>query len=250
MFKRLTNLTRGLLGLFVAGLERKRPAALLELEKERLRAQIVRYNEGLAGHAGLCERLLTQAKRLKTEEKELRAKAGVHLRAGDLDAAGQYALRLQTVSGQFQDCREQAIQAEKTYQELVRARDEAVRAAQDKIQRLKYDLDDLKVKQATAELHEMAGAMIGNPGGTNDNLARLSLLVDEEREKAAGRARVARDTLGTAGLPGREREQKALAEQALEDFAASEGVTLNLPAPARSPGSASGERPAHDAGGD
>ena len=234
MFKRLLNLARGFLGLFVSGLERKRPAALLELEKERLRGQIVRYNEGLAGHAGLCERLLGQVKRLKAEEKDLRTKAAVHLRAGNLEAAGQYALRLQTVSGQFQENREQAIQAEKTYQELVRARDAAVRAAQDKIQRLKDDLDDLKVKQATADLQEMAGTMIGNFGGTNDNLNRLSALVEEEREKAAGRARVARDTLGTTGGHLREREQKALAEQALEDFAASEGITLHLPAHAAS----------------
>lgn len=240
MLKRLLNLARGGLGLFVSGLERKRPAALLELEKERLRAQIVRYNEGLAGHAGLCERLLGQVKRLKAEEKDLRTKAAVHLRAGNLETAGQYALRLQTVGVQLRENREQAIQAEQTYQDLVRARDAAVRAAQEKIQRLKEDLDDLKVKQATAELQEMAGAMIGNLGGTNDNLNRLSALVDEERERAAGRARVARDTLGTAGVPLREREQKALADQALEDFAASEGITLNLPAPV-----ASAEPPAH-----
>ncbi len=231
MLKRLLNLTRGFFGLFVSGIERKHPAALLELEKEHLRQQIVRYNEGLASHAGLCERLLLQVKRLQTEEKELRTKAAVNLRAGNRDAAGQYALRLQTVTGQLEAHEGQAVQAEATYRELVRARDAAVRGAQEKIEQLKYDLDDLKVKRATAELHEMASAMIGNLGGAGDNLSRLSALVDEEREKAAGRARVARDTLGTTGVHLQEAEQKATAEQALAEFAASEGIVLNLPAP-------------------
>lgn len=247
MFKRLLNLSRGLVGLCVSGLERKRPAALLELEKERLRGQITLYNEGLVGHAGLCERLLSQVKRLKTEEQDLRHKAAVNLRAGNLEVAGQYALRLQTVSAQWQESRAQAASAEKTYQELVLARDQAVRAAQEKIQRLKYDLDDLKVKQATAQLHEMAGAMIGHVDGTNENLVRLSALVDEEREKAAGRARVARDTLATGNLFFQEKERKALADQALEDFAAGEGLTISLPASSPAPRTA-GPRPALEAG--
>ncbi len=235
MFKRLLNLARGFFGLFVTGVERKHPAALLELEKEHLRRQIVQYNEGLSSHAGLCERLISQVKRLQAEEKDLRTKAAVNLQAGNRDAAGQYALRLQTVAGQLQENQQQAVQAEATYQELVRARDTAVREAQDKLERLKYDLNDLKVKRATAELHEMASSMVGNLGGAGDNLSRLQAVIDEEREKAAGRARVARDTLGTSGVRVQEAEQRASAEQALAEFAASEGIVLKLPAPGTDP---------------
>lgn len=231
MLKRLLNLTRGFFGLFVSGVERKHPAALLELEKEHLRRQIVQYNEGLAGHAGMCERLIAQVKRLQTEERDLRGKAAFSLRNGQRDAAGQHALRLQTVAGQLEESRQQAIQAETAYQELVRARDAAVRAAQEKIERLKYDLDDLKMKRATAELHEMASAMVGDFSAAGDNLSRLAALVDEEREKAAGRARVARDTLGATGVHVHEAARQASAEQALAEFAASEGIVLNLPAP-------------------
>ena len=54
MFRRLANVFRGFLGLFVSGLERRNPEALLEVEKENLRKQIANYNEGLAAHAGLC----------------------------------------------------------------------------------------------------------------------------------------------------------------------------------------------------
>ena len=69
MFKRIGNLLRGLLGLFISGLERQNPEALLEIEKEHLRTQIARYNQGLASHAGLCESLMAQVKKLEAELK-------------------------------------------------------------------------------------------------------------------------------------------------------------------------------------
>ena len=39
MFKRIANLFRGFLGLFISGLERQNPEALLENEKENLADQ-------------------------------------------------------------------------------------------------------------------------------------------------------------------------------------------------------------------
>jgi hypothetical protein len=40
MLQRIVNLIRGFLGLFVSGLEKTNPEALLEVEKENLRLQI------------------------------------------------------------------------------------------------------------------------------------------------------------------------------------------------------------------
>jgi hypothetical protein len=51
-------------------------------------------------------------------------------------------------------------------------------------------------------------------------------MVKEERDKAAGRARVAKDSLDFSGVKVQESEQKALASQALADFAAKEGIVL------------------------
>ena len=223
MFRRLINLIRGMFGLQVSKLEKQNPEALLELEKENLRKQISNYNQGLAAHAGLCERLMAQVKKLEGEETSLRSKAGAHLRAGNKEVAGQYALRLQTVSMELKENRVQVQQAETTYQELVKARDASIKEAQTKIAELRYSLDDLKVKRATAELTEMASGMISKIGGAGDTLNRLHQMVEEERQLAAGRARVARDTLDTAELDLQEVEQKALADQALADFAAQEG---------------------------
>jgi phage shock protein A len=243
MWRRISNLFRGFIGLFVSGLERQNPEALLEVEKENLRKQIANYNQGLAAHAGLCERLMTQVKKLEAEERELRAKTAANLRAGNRDLASQQALRLQTTQRELEENRVQLAQAETTYKELIKARDVSVKAAQTKIEQLKHSLDDLKIKKATAELTEMASGMISTIGGSGDTLDRLHGMVEEEREKAAGRARVARDSLNTTDFQVKEEEQKALADQALADFAAKEGLTLDtgestpaLEAPAKSLG--------------
>ena len=241
MFKRISNLIRGFLSLFISGLEKQNPEALLEAEQENLREQIAKYNQGLASHAGLCERLMTQVRKLESEEKDLRAKATVNLKAGNRDVAGQYALRLQTVSGQLNENRTQLEQAEVTYKNLVKARDVAINAARTKIEMLKHSLDDLKVKRAMAELTEMASGMISEIGGSGDTLNRLHEMVEGQRQQAAGRARVAQDSLNTTEVTMKDAEQHALADQALADFAAKEGIAFEpnpreaAAAPAESP---------------
>lgn len=226
MFNRIANLIRGFLSLFVSGMEKRNPEALLEAEKENLRRQIAEYNQGLAAHAGLCERLMTQVKRLEIEERELRAKASANLKAGNREVAGQYALRLQTIERQLAENRAQLAAAEETYKSLLKARDVAVNAARTKIEMLRHSLDDLKVKRAMAELTEMASGMISTIGGSGDTLDRLHTMVEAEREKAAGRARVAKDSMDTSQVDLKGAEQAALAEQALAEFAAREGIAL------------------------
>jgi len=232
MFQRISNLVRGFFSLFVSGLERQNPEALLEVEQENLRKQIGQYNQGLASHAGLCERLIAQVRQLENEERDLRAKTTANLRAGNRDTAAQYALRLQTIERELSENRSQLEQAEKTYKDLVRARDVAINAARAKIESLKSGITDLKMKRAMAELTEMASGMITNIGSSGETLDRLHNIVEEERSKAAGRVRVARDTMDTSGLVVKEAEQRALADQALADFAAKEGIALDLAAPA------------------
>jgi phage shock protein A len=239
MWRRLSNLVRGFFGLFISGLERQNPEALLEVEQENLRRQIGQYNTGLASHAGLCERLISQVKQLEGEQRDLRAKTTANLRAGNRDAAAQYALRLQTIDRELGENRGQLEQAEKTYRDLIKARDVAISAARTKIESLKSGINDLKMKRAMAELTEMASGMITNIGSSGETLDRLHNIVEDERQKAAGRVRVARDTLDTSGIEMKESEQKALADQALADFAAREGIALEPAAPeATAPGTA------------
>jgi hypothetical protein len=70
-------------------------------------------------------------------------------------------------------------------------------------------------------------------------------MVEEERNKAAGRARVARDSMDMSTIQLKEAEQNALADQALADFAAKEGIALE---PTSSAKSAAPEGPAKTMG--
>jgi phage shock protein A len=232
MFNRIVNLFKAFINLFVGDMERRNPEALLELEKENLREQIANYNRGLASHAGLAERLMSQVRKLENEERDLRAKTTAHLTAGNRDAAGQYALRLQTVQRELAENRQQLEQAEQTYQELVKARDVAVSTAKAKIESLKGAIADMRMKQAMAEMHEMASGMVGEIGGPGETLNRLHEMVEEERTVAAGKARMARDALDLSEIRVKEAEINALADQALADFAAKEGLSLKATDPA------------------
>ena len=237
MFTRLANIVRGFFSLFIKGIEKRNPEALLELEQENLRKQIGSYNQSLAAHAGLAERLMSQVRKLESEEADLRAKTKAHLRAGNQSAAAQLALRLQTVTRELEENRKQAAQADETYKNLVKARDVAMNAARAKIESLKGAINDMKMKTALAEMNEMAAGMIGTIGGSGDTLNRLHEMVEEERTQAAGRARVAADSIDMTDINLKESEQTALADQALADFAAAEGLTIEgtaAPAPTSS----------------
>ncbi len=248
MFGRIANLLKGFVSLFIKDVERRNPEALLELEQENLRKQVANFNQGLAAHAGLCERLMGQVRKLESEEKDLRAKVTAHLRAGNRSSAGQYALRLQTVERELQENRAQLEQAEQTYQNLMKARDVAVSTARAKIEGQKGAINDMRMKQAMAEIQEMSAGMVSSIGGSGDTLNRLEEMVEEERSRAAGRARVARDALDMGDVQLKEAEMNALADQALADFAAREGLTLPgveaAPAAPRSMGAATGTPPA------
>ncbi|MEM0968609.1 MAG: hypothetical protein AAF191_14720 [Verrucomicrobiota bacterium] len=239
MFTRISNLLKGFISLFISGLERQNPEALIEVEKENLRKQISEYNKGLAAHAALCERLMSQVKKMSQEADQLKAKTAAHLKAGNRDAAGQLALRFKQVSAELTENRGQLEEAEKTYEELIRARDVSVKAARDKIKTLERDIDDMKMKSAMAELNEMAAGMVGQIGGSGDTLNRVHEMVQDERDKAAGRARVARDSIDTSEVQLMEQEQKAMEEMALADFAAEAGIALDSDSSSTSSESAS-----------
>ncbi|HVM84333.1 MAG TPA: PspA/IM30 family protein [Candidatus Binatia bacterium] len=227
MFGRIANLFKAFLNMFVGSIEKQNPEALLDLEKENLRKQIGNFNQGLAAHAGLAERLMGQVRKLESDQKDLRAKAAANLKAGNRAAAGQYALRLQTVERELEENRKQLEQAETTYQNMVKARDVAVQSARAKIESLRGAIADMRMNNAMAEMQEMAAGMISEIGGGGDTLNRLHDMVEEERNKAAGRARVAKDSIDMGEVNLKESEQNALADQALADFAAREGLSLD-----------------------
>ena len=231
MFKRIWNLIKGMLGLAVTNAEASNPGALLELEKENLRKQIAQYNQGLASHAALVERLISQVEREEKRERDLKAKAPAHIKAGNNEPASRYALSLQEIRTELKDNRAQLVDAEKTYKELTKARDVTIQEAKRKIESLRFGIQDMKIQKATAELSEMATGMISELGGSGETLDRLEGIVQDQREQAAGRARVARDSVDMSEVKLKESEENALADMALADLASELGVTLDEKAP-------------------
>jgi phage shock protein A len=226
MWRRISNLIKGFLSLFISGIERENPRALIEAEKENLRKQIARFNDNLATHAGFCERLMRQIKNLEAQERDLTAKAAANLKVGNRNAAGQYALQLKTVKEQLDENRTQLQAAEDTYKKLVASRDVAVKDAQGKIEKLKRMLTETEMMEAQAELQEMANGMISSIGGSGDTMNRLEEYLTERRDKAAGKARVASSTIDSSKVELMEAEQQALADQALTEFAAAYGLEV------------------------
>jgi len=226
MFKRISNLFKGFISLFISDIERKNPEALLELEKENLRTQIAQFNQGLAAHAGLCEKLIAQVKRQEREEQDLKAKATANIRVGNQRLAGEIALELQRLRKDLTDNRAQLKDAEQTYKELLLSRDTSIKAAREKIESLRRGIDSMKMNKAVAEMNEMASGMLNQIGGSGDTLNRLQEMVDEENTKAAGRARVARDSLDTTRFKEIASEREAMEDLALADLAAELGMDL------------------------
>jgi len=221
---RVWNVTRGLSTKFVSYFERRNPEALLEIEKENLRRLIGRFNQGLVSHAALSERLITQVSRGEKEAGDLTTKTTALFKAGEREAAARYALRLKEVKERLAEDRKQLETAEETYRQLVNTREAAIAEARAKIELVRRQIGDLKVKRALADLEGMASAMIGGLGSAGDSLNRLHEMVEEEREKASARVRVASVQVEPGELRAREAEQQALASDALADFLLSQNI--------------------------
>jgi phage shock protein A len=232
MFRRLSNLFQGFLSLFVSGLERANPQALIEAEKENLRQQIGRFNESLASHAAFVERLMRQTKNQEKQEQELAGKTAAHLKLGHREVAGQYALQLKELRAQLEENRGQLAAAEVTFKKLVKSRDVSIREAQGKIDALKRMISETEMLEAQAELQEMAQGMITSIGGSGDTLARVEEYMTERRDQAAGRARVAASSIDTTEVELKEAEQAAMGDQALAEFAAAYGLDMPAVEPA------------------
>ena len=229
MWRRISNLFRGFLSLFISGIEKSNPRALIEAEKENLRQQIARFNDNLANHAAFVERLMRQIKNQEKQEQDLAAKTAAHLKLGHRAVAGQYALQLKSVREQLVENQGQLEQAEATYKKLIQARDVSVREAKQKIESLKRMVTEAEMLEAQAELQEMAQGMITSVGGSGDTLSRVEEYLTERRDKAAGRARVAGSSVDTSQIELMEAEQAALADQALSEFAAAYGLEMPPP---------------------
>ena len=218
LFFRSFALVRGLGSSLLAWFERRNPEVLLENERENLCKLIGQFNTGLVAHAAVWERLITEVAKAETEATDLGARIKIYHGVGDRATAGKWALELKQVNARLEEGRKQLVVSEQTYNQLVKRRDSAVSETRARIETVRRQIGDLKVKRAVANLEGMANAMISSIGSQGESLARLQDLVSEERDAASARARVASGAFDPDMDRARENLREAMAEDALKAF--------------------------------
>ena len=220
MFKRLMQWIRGFFGLFIKGLEQDKPEYLIEAQKENLRNQVQKYNENLANAAAFVERLKRITKSDQLKEQELSAKIKANLSVGNNQVAGQLALQYKELKARMTENAQQLEMAENNYTKLERTRDTAIREAENKLMKLQNKLSEAQMYEAQASLQEMAKGMT-NSIGNDMNFDHVTEAIEERRDKALGRARVAGGGMleDNSGLV-KQAEMDALGNAALAEFMA------------------------------
>jgi hypothetical protein len=241
LFERIRRLAGAIAGNAVTELEAAHPVAVLDAERTRLRMQVARYNHGLAAHAAIGERLRRRGAQLQHEERELTTRIERRLAANDRARAAESALRLEEVRAELTRGAEQLARSEATYQELVRSRNAAVEVARTRIEAMKRSIGETQAQRALAELCELAADLHGSIGVSEGTLERVHERLEEERELALGRARVARDILETERDDTAEEDRRASAEDALRRFEAARSGSAEPAASAAPDAAASGD---------
>ena len=231
LFMRSWNVLRGLVGRLVSKMERRHPEALLERERERFRASIAQFNEGLVMHATLSERLKSQIDSGTARARQIQDRLRATLRSGNETAAGRLALELKTVEQAITSDRSKFAAAEAAYRQLLETRDAATAETRSRLEELRFQIGDLKVNRAVADLETMAAAMVGRINDPGDGLNRLQEMVGEENEKARARRRVTSQAAGDEEVLIRVAERQMLEAEALAEFKAGEAGRARLALP-------------------
>jgi chromosome segregation ATPase len=171
----------------------------------------------LVHHAALSARLKTQIFGHEKQIEILSYRIKALLGSGDRAAAAREALALKNLQGQLDADQAQIADAERTYTGLVARRDAAVSESRHRIEQVRRQIGDLKVKRAIADLEGMAQAMVGGLDSGGASLSRLEEMVSEEVDKAGALARVAQSS-SRAMAPLSDDLQDAMAEAALAEF--------------------------------
>jgi phage shock protein A len=236
VFARLGRLFRGLVGLFVSGIEERNPEALMEAARQEFRDKMAQYNTALARMAGIAERLKTQvkAKTVRAQDLERRIIANHH--AGNMDLAGSLARELQELKADLTIDTQELAETEEAYQGNLRQAKVAQKEFEEKVRRLEKQLSQVQIKEAQAEAAAALGSAAFKVGDLGDTMKTVEDILAKRYEKSAGKARVAKDMVSMESITEKENERKALEQAALADFLASQGI--QAPASSETPAAA------------
>jgi phage shock protein A len=221
---RLGRLFRGLLGLFISGIEERNPEALMEAARQEFRNKMAQYNLALARMAGIAERLKTQVKEKTVRAQDLERRILANHRAGNLELAGSLARELQELKSDLTTDAQELSETEDAYQANLRQAKVAQKEFEEKVHKLEKQLSQVQIKEAQAEAAAALGSAAFKVGDLGDTMKTVEDILAKRYEVSAGKARVAKDLVNMDTVVEKETERKALEQAALADFLASQGI--------------------------
>lgn len=230
IFARIGRLFRGFFGLFISGLEESNPEALMEAGRDEFREKMAKYNLALARMAGVAERLKGQVTSKSAKVKELERRILANHQAGNMELAGSLARELQELKADLETDALEMKDVEQSYQDNLRQAKVAQKEFEDKLRRLEKQLSQVKIKEAQAEAAAALSSATFSVGDLGDTMKRVDEVLQKRYEVSAGKARVARDLVDMDTVKEKEGERKALEQQALAEFLASQGIQSGTPA--------------------
>ncbi len=224
MFARIGRLFRGFLGLFISGIEEQNPEALMEAARQEFRTKMTQYNLALAKMAGVAERLKAQVRQKATRAQELERRILANHRAGNMELAGSLARELQELKGDLTADTQELSETEEAYQANLRQAKIAQQEFEDKIRKVDKQLSMVKIKEAQAEAATALSGVGFKIGDLGDTMKTVEEILQKRYEVSAGKARVAKDMVNMEQIEEKENERKALEQNALAEFLASQGI--------------------------
>ena len=229
MFARIGRLLRGFLGLFISGIEEANPEALMEAARSEFRQKMTQYNLALAKMAGVAERLRSQVKSKAARAQELERRILANHAAGNLELAGTLARELQELKTDLTTDSQELQETDEAYQVNLRQAKVAQQDFQDKVRKLEKQLSQVQIKEAQAEAATAISNVGFKVGDLGDTMKTVEEILQKRYEVSAGKARVAKDMVDIGAIQEKEGERKALEQQALAEFLASQGIQHSAP---------------------
>jgi phage shock protein A len=224
LFARVGRLFRGFVGLFISGLEESNPEALMDSARQEFREKMAQYNQALARMAGVAERLKGQVKMKTQKAQDLERRILANHSAGNIELAGSLARELQELRADLATDTAELSDSEEAYSQNLRQAKVVQKEFEDKIKRLEKQLDQVKVKEAQAEAAGALSNATFRVGDLGDTMKTVDEVLQKRYEQAAGKARVAKDLVDMDKVKEKESESKALEQNALAEFLASQGI--------------------------
>jgi len=226
MFQRIANVIRAHVGSFLSGEEKREYHEILAAEQQTLRKQEMQFNQGLAAHAAACERFMAEVLRLEKQEADGKSRVAAHIKAGDTRLAGEWALKLQNVRKDLSYYRGQIAEAQAMYQELLKVRDALISSTRQKIEELRRQFDEIKLKESLAEMNATCSHVMAQFGGSSDRLDRMLLRAKEQQANVEGRSWASMDLLNADMVREQQSERETLEAMALLEISDELGMPI------------------------